>query len=114
MIFDKCELEFQRKIFCASEFFFLSKKDPDEKAPEWITGLIENPVIEKSGEISKYIYFIMKGQIHIMNKNGMYEYGIIQECGYFGDISILLNQPSEYAYYNNNDSDIAMLTLDAK
>jgi hypothetical protein len=49
-----------------------------------------------------------------MNKNGIYEYGIIHECGYFGDISILLNQPSEYAYYNNHDSDIAMLCLDAK
>jgi len=49
-----------------------------------------------------------------MNNNGMHEYGKINECGYFGDISILLNQPSEYSYYNNNDSDIAMLTLDAK
>lgn len=49
-----------------------------------------------------------------MNKNGMYEYGIIHESGYFGDISILLNQPSEYSYYNNNDSDIVMIALDAK
>ena len=44
----------------------------------------------------------------------MYEYGIIHDSGYFGDISILLNQPSDYAYYNYNDSDITMLTLDAK
>ena len=29
-----------------------------------------------------------------MDKNGTYEYGIIQENGYFGDTSILLNQPS--------------------
>ena len=49
-----------------------------------------------------------------MNKSGMYEYGIIHESGYFGDVSILLNQPSEYSYYNNNDSDIAMLALEAK
>jgi hypothetical protein len=71
-------------------------------------------VIEKSGEISKKIYFILRGQIHIMDKNGMYEYGIIHDDGYFGDISILLNQPSEFAYYNNHYSDIAMLTLDSK
>ena len=44
----------------------------------------------------------------------MYEYGIIQDSSYFGDISILLNQPSDYAYYNYNDSDITMLILDAK
>jgi hypothetical protein len=44
----------------------------------------------------------------------MYDYGIIHEGGYFCDISILLNQPSEYSFYNNNDSDIALLTLDAK
>ena len=102
-----------RKILVEASFFFLSKKDIDEKPPDWIP-CIENPVIEKSGEISKKIYFILKGQIHIMDKNGTYEYGIIQENGYFGDTSILLNQPSQFAYYNNHYTDIAMLTLDAK
>ena len=43
----------------------------------------------------------------------MYEYGILHEGSYFGDISILTNQPNEFSYYNNNDSDIAMLTLEA-
>lgn len=75
---------------------------------------IEIPVIEQSGRISKNVYFVLSGQIHIMNKNGMYEYGLVQECGYFGDISILLNQPSEYAYFNNPHTDTALLALDAK
>lgn len=44
----------------------------------------------------------------------MYEYGLVQESGYFGDISILLNQPSEYAYFNNPHTDTALLALDAK
>jgi hypothetical protein len=49
-----------------------------------------------------------------MNKNGMYEYGLVQECGYFGDISILTGKPSEYAYFNNPNTDTALLALDAK
>ena len=49
-----------------------------------------------------------------MNQNGMYEYGLVQECGYFGDISILLGQASEYSYFNNPNFDTALLCLDAK
>ena len=44
----------------------------------------------------------------------MYEYGLVQECGYFGDISILMGQPSEYSYFNNPQTDTALLALDAK
>jgi len=44
----------------------------------------------------------------------MYEYGLVQECGYFGDISILLQSPSEYSYFNNPQTDTALLALDAK
>jgi len=49
-----------------------------------------------------------------MNKSGIYEYGLVQENGYFGDISILLDQPSDYAYFKNPHSDTALLALDAK
>jgi|TARA_B110000285_G_scaffold190399_1_gene217612 hypothetical protein len=38
---------------------------------------IEIPVIEQSGRVSKHVYFVLSGQIHIMNKNGMYEYGLV-------------------------------------
>ena len=43
----------------------------------------------------------------------MYEYGIIQQNGYFGDISILTNQPSEYAYFYNPQYATTLLYLDA-
>jgi hypothetical protein len=49
VIFDKCETEFQRKIFCASEFLFYSKKDPDEIIPDWFSNYVENPVLEEAG-----------------------------------------------------------------
>ena len=38
-----------------------------------------------------------------MNKNGMFEYGLIQNGGYFGDISVLLNQNNECSYFKNVD-----------
>jgi hypothetical protein len=36
-------------VFCDADFFFLSKKNPDEKSPNWITDIEDNPVLEKSG-----------------------------------------------------------------
>ena len=49
------------------------------------------PRIIKAGEISSKVYFILSGQIHIMSKDGQYDYGILYEGSYFGDISALLN-----------------------
>ena len=37
----------------------------------------DTPVIEEAGKIPKNIHFVLSGQIHIMNKEGMYEYGLI-------------------------------------
>lgn len=62
---------------------------------------IELPVIEENGTISKFVHFINKGQIFIMDKNGLYEYGNLKAGSYFGDISILLDQPEEFSYFYN-------------
>jgi signal-transduction protein with cAMP-binding, CBS, and nucleotidyltransferase domain len=59
------------------------------------------PCIETAGKLSTKVYFIIKGQIHIMSKDGMYQYGILNEGSYFGDISTLLNQPNYFSYFYN-------------
>ena len=48
--------------------------------------------------MSEKVYFIISGQIHIMNKEGLYEYGILQDGSYFGDISLLLNEENDYSF----------------
>ena len=41
--------------------------------------------------MSKRVYLILKGDIHIMSKDGLYEYAILNEGSYFGDISLLMD-----------------------
>lgn len=65
--------------------------------------------------MSDKVYFLISGLVHIMDKNGLYEYGIIHEGSYFGDISLLLDEPNEYSYCYNpfQDRPIQFLELDA-
>lgn len=51
-----------------------------------------------------------------MDKDAHYEYGKIQEGSYFGDISILLNEPSEYAYAFNpyQEKPVYCLAIDSQ
>jgi hypothetical protein len=42
---------------------------------------------------------ILTGQIFIMDKFGMIEYGVLQEGSYFGDISIIFDEPNQYSYF---------------
>ena len=48
-----------------------------------------------------------------MNKYGLYEYGILSEGSYFGDISLLLEQEEEFSYFYNpyHEKPILMLSL---
>lgn len=42
----------------------------------------------------------------------MYEYGLISEGGYFGDISALLDEPNEFSYFFNPNNIKATLLLE--
>jgi len=76
---------------------------------------IEIPVVEQSGRTSRTVNFIISGQIHIMNKDGLFDYGIIGEGGYFGDISVLLDEPENFSYFFNpySGKPTLMLSLSA-
>jgi len=59
-------------------------------------------VIEKAGQFSQNVHFIVSGDVYLMNKECAYEYAILTKGSYFGDISILLNQPNIYTYAYND------------
>lgn len=58
----------------------------------------ESPIIQHSGMKSKHVFFIVSGKVHIMNSDSMIEYGVLNEGSYFGDISVLLDEPNQYSY----------------
>jgi CRP-like cAMP-binding protein len=76
--------------------------------------ILDEPIMVKAGTKSKKIYFILSGNIHIMNCNGLYEYGILSDGSYFGDISLLLDQNEEFSYFYNpkTKKPITMLTIE--
>jgi CRP-like cAMP-binding protein len=69
------------------------------------------PVLESQGKMSKNIYFIISGQIYIMDETGWYEYGIMQDGGFFGDISCMLDTLNEFNYMYNPYSSKPVLLL---
>ena len=110
-VFEDLDQDFQREVLSRANFRYLAQDVEDEEdAPGWIKDE-QLPIIEQSGRRSKYVYFVLAGNVHIMNKEGMYEYGLIQEGGYFGDISVLLNRTNEYGYYYNPHTDKPVILL---
>jgi len=65
----------------------------------------------KSGEVSEWVYFIMRGTVNIMDKQCLYNYGMLGEGSCFGDISLLLDQPNQYSYYFNQRDVKPLLVL---
>lgn len=113
-IFEGCGLDFQRDIFNNSKFNYLGQKaeQEDEKC-DWLKDE-ELPIIEHSSLKSEQIHFILSGTVHIMNSDAMYEYAVLQDGNYFGDISILLDQPSDYSYCYNPHNEKALMMMSMK
>ena len=63
----------------------------------WVNG-VELPVIEEAYEPSKNLYLILSGTVHVMDQAGLYNYGMVQQGSYFGDVSILTGKPNKYSY----------------
>jgi signal-transduction protein with cAMP-binding, CBS, and nucleotidyltransferase domain len=76
----------------------------------------QEPIIIEADTVPKNVYFIISGQIHIMNKEGLYEYGTLSDGSYFGDISLLLDQKEEFSYFYNphHHKPITMITIRAE
>ena len=78
--------------------------------PRWMK-YTEEPIIEMAGNIASNVYFIISGSIHLMNKDGLYDYGMLSEGSYFGDLSLLLNEPEEFSYLFNPYQDKPIMFL---
>ena len=50
-----------------------------------------------------------------MNKKGIFDYGVLDEGSYFGDISTLLDEPNEYSYFSNPfaEKPVQLLSIDS-
>ena len=52
------------------------------------------PAILEAGKISDKIYFIVQGPIYLMDSQCLFEYGVLEDGSYFGDISLFFNEPN--------------------
>ena len=76
-IFEGCGLDFQREIFNNAKFHYLGQKvQQEEENCDWLRDE-ELPIIEHSGKKPENVHFILSGTAHIMNREGMYEYGLL-------------------------------------
>ena len=97
------------------EFIYCSEQlDLINESTVWPSFDIK-PQIITQGHMSDNVYFLISGIVSITDKSGLYEYGLIHKGGYFGDISILLDEPNEYSYCFNpfQDKPIQMLAISA-
>ena len=105
-LFEDCEFEFRAEVYRNATFRMYDKDCEQENSDEdtkdlWFT-YEDPPVIERAGQPSKFFHMIIKGTVHVMDKSGIHEYATLGEGSYFGDISLLLGEPSEFSYYYDN------------
>ena len=94
-VFEDCEISFKRKVLKKCELVYIVPSSEEERRNKQKDDLIrisdDNPVVVQAGSVSKKVYFIISGHIHIMDKDGIFLYGTIREGSCFGEISLLLD-----------------------
>ena len=98
-------------IFIESE----GKKELQDYSYLWFAKN-QSPVLQPAMEKSTNIYLILSGKVHIMDPSGMIEYGILYEGSYFGDISLLNDEPNYFSYFSDPYSirPLELLEIDGK
>ena len=114
--FDQIDPTFKREVFAKCRFSYCQnhyEEDEDHVSDAW-PNQPYLPEVEKANHASSKVHFILAGQIHIMSKDGTFHYGTLLEGSYFGDISILLDQPNQFSYYYDpfNARPVLMLSID--
>lgn len=112
-IFEGCSTGFQREIITQGKMRYYSAKQEEDMNVNDMNEIVM-PVIDDAFQHSRHIYLILYGTVNIMDQSGMYDYGVIKAGSYFGDISILLNQPNNYAYFYNPHQENALQLLRIK
>lgn len=105
-VFDECQREFKFEVFCNFQFKFYPLEHPQQKSANiFDKDLVEFPQITKAGDYVTHLYFVINSKVHVMDKEGMYDYAIITKGGYFGDISIMLDCPNAFSYMYDPDEE---------
>ena len=97
-IFEGCSVGFQRELIFNCKFKYYVEDEEEEMKIDWVPG-VELPVILEAFDHSKYVYFILKGEVHVMDTFGLYDYALVETGSYFGELSIILERPNEYSYF---------------
>lgn len=58
----------------------------------------QKPIILESGKKSDKIYLVISGPVYIMDAECQFEYGVLYDGSYFGDISLFFNEPNQFSY----------------
>ena len=51
--------------------------------------------------MSNKIYFIISGPVYLMDPDCFFEYGVLYNGSYFGEISLFFNEPNQFTYAYN-------------
>ena len=67
----------------------------DHKSDQWFQRAdMHLPCLIEAKTKPKYVYFIIEGRVNIMNHNGHYAYGVLEEGSMFGEFTVLTNNKS--------------------
>lgn len=112
-ILDQSSLDFQRELVLNFNFRFYGADHPGQENPYIFNpDKVDLPIIDNAFDEARYIHFIIRGEVHMMDHTGMYDYGIIQKGSYFGDVSVILRKPNEFSYlYDPNFAAVKPLSL---
>lgn len=70
-------------------------------------------MIIEANTFSKGVYFILNGEIHVMDSQKLFRYTTLSEGSFFGEMSLLGNELNEYSYcYNYYEKPAVMLFID--
>ena len=73
-VFADCQDNFKYEIFFDLDFRYHPPLHPKCSTPNIFNkDAIDLPIIERAGDYTKFMYFIINSKVHVMDKAGMYE-----------------------------------------
>ena len=62
-------------------------------------------MILPSGELSPYVYFIMKGKVTITSEGATFKLAKLKRGSFFGELSVLFHSPTIQEYFADDEED---------
>lgn len=113
-LFIDCCKGFQRELILNSTFRYFTAQQEADLPDDYNKSALDQPLLIEAHKSDNDLFLVLSGHIYIMDSTGMYGYGMIKSGSYFGDTSILLNQPNAYSYFYNPFSEKPLQLLKIK